>query len=1259
VTARAPAPSYPPGAADARAGSRQARYVIKERLASGGMGAVYRVFDKVTGEERALKRVRSDAAAERFLLEAFEREYHVLAMLDHPRIIRVFDYDVDDEGPYYTMELLDGKDMRKASPLSYRAACLCLRDVATSLALLHARRLVHRDLSPGNVRMTLDGHCKVFDFGALATFGHADVIVGTPPVVPPEAFGRAPLDQRTDLYSLGALAYWMLTGRHAYAARNLAELPVLWRAPPPAPSSFFSEIPPELDALVLALLSTDPLARPASAAEVIARLTVIGELPSEHTTETKRLALSFLSNPRFVGRGGVLEALRALTEAAVRGQGGAVCIDAVAGMGRSRVLEEIGVYAQLAGAAVVRVDASMYRDTQGTGRALALRLIDVLPDLALQGAPRFRTALLALGPQLQMRISGLPSEPGAERAQIDASTGHPSLEGWFADISLDKPLVIQVDNVEYADDAGLGLLAALAMVAREHRMVVMTTLCTSRERDPAMGLATLQERSTRIELAGLTSAEVFELARSIFGDAPNVERFADWLYQRTAGSPLHVLEISRQLFAKDIIRYTAGVWTLPDDEPDTELPAALGDALSARVALLSEPARILAECLSLQRQLPTFELCGLLSSHSDERGVLSLLDELAQKDVLYPERDGYRFSSVALQEALLAAMDEVRLEQNHRRLGDAFTKLAGEDRPRLRIEAGWHLIQGGEELRGADLIAGVTHDAVTARELLANLHRIGRPLEAALRVFGKYRRPLRDRVPLLAALAQAGYYEDRSWGERYGDEALYVLEQISGLDTARHLRRICGGLLALGFGILFAWIRFQLAPREERNYPFGKVFVHLLSVVTTLAGVAALSLDAERIERVAAVLEPFSALPARATPAGVYHFCRGLKEIARESEAVAWKTFDVLLARFKNPRFYRTLPADARRLYIAGIQFARGSIAIYRADGRDALDCADALDATGLKLYAMIASQLRWLYYAVRGEFTRAKVHRERVELQAAHLGSVWQVETWEAASLLVIYPQLADIVGSTRLAHRLELLSETVPSMKRYARFANMALALSRREDAHAPKWQAARAEYATHVPRSYIGWAGVQGYTAMTHNLMGEHTEAKEVCERALSQVTDEDRDYVMLFLLLDLELAIADAALGRADVALRSLNALIDRYKEYDHALALGLLYECRGHIAWAAGRGEEYEESLAEMERWFLPTKTPVLIAKCKRLRERRGSASREIRPWVNAASSSTTAVDAHAAVTETEPVAETVVHHGRERGSGGGGRRDVN
>ncbi|HLK36159.1 MAG TPA: serine/threonine-protein kinase [Polyangiaceae bacterium] len=1218
--------------------ARASRYVVREQLASGGMGVVFRVLDRVAGAERAMKRARPDAKGDPVFVRALEREYRVLATLDHPRIVRVFDYGVDDLGPYYTMELLAGSDMRRAAPLPAREACAHLRDIATSLALLHARRLLHRDLSPTNVRLTEDGRCKLLDFGALTGFGSSDFIAGTPPMIPPEAFGHGPLDDRSDLYSLGALAYWMLTGRHAFPAQKLDELQDRWRTPPGPPSAFAADVPKELDQLVLALLSADPLARPASAGEVIARLSVIADLPPEGTTETTRLALSFLSCPRFVGRAAALQAVDALLGSTVTGRGGSLSLRAAAGMGRSRLLDEIGQRARLAGAAVVRVDAATTPQTYGTATALVLGVADALPVRARQRAASFRTALSKLGAAVSDRLGVDASAPDA-----DAPADGAILEGWFEGISLGGPLVLLVDDVDSADDASLGLLAGLAMIAPQSRLAVVVTQNAGHPGDPAIGLRTILEHAAKVEVAGLSAPELAELARSIFGRAPGVERFAEWLHERTAGSPLHALEITRQLFARQIIGYSGGVWSLPDHAPDAALPIALGDALAMRVATLSHGARMLAGCLSLQRRQPTFELCASLAGGDEVAGVIGLLNELAARDVLYPGQDGYYFSSAALRDVLVAGMDAVELERNHRRLGEALSSLARPDEPRMWIEAGWHLIEGGDELRGADMIAAVARSGETVRELFANLHRLGRPLEAALRAYGRHHRSPYERLPLLAALAQAGYYEDRAWGERYGDEALYSVEELSGLAAARRLRRFCGGWIALVLGIGIAWLRFRLTPRCERSYPFAQVMRYLFGTVTSLAAVASLSFDVERTERAADVLAPFAVLPKRLTPAGIYAFCRELRQLALETQAEAFETYDALLRRFESPRYYPTLPVEARRFYVAGAHFIRGVLGIFRADGRGALVSADALDRTGLKIYAMIASQLRCLFYTFRGEFAKAAIHREHVELHAAHVGSIWQVETWEAAVLLLVYPQIGDIVGSTRLAHRLELLSRTVPSLKLHAGLAKSGMLLSRRERADRPAIARVLAEYEKHPPRSYAGWAGAMGYIARANNLIGDHAEAKRVCEGALAHVTDADRDYVMHFLTLDLELAVADAALGHGDAALDRLDALATRYGQVDHRLAVGLLHETRACVAWSLGRLEEYEASRIEVERRFLPTREPALVAKCKRLADLGGTPA--ITPAADSSGSLGDASDT--SVSSAAQLARTVVS-GRAR-----------
>src|SRR5690606_23638104 len=120
----------------------------------------------------------------------------------------------------------------QSSPLPLYRACAVLREVASALALLHARRLVHRDISPVNVRLSADGSAKLIDFGALASFGLAAEVVGTPAFASPESLMSRPLDGRADLFSLGALAYWVLTRRTAIGARSVEERLSMMLLPP-------------------------------------------------------------------------------------------------------------------------------------------------------------------------------------------------------------------------------------------------------------------------------------------------------------------------------------------------------------------------------------------------------------------------------------------------------------------------------------------------------------------------------------------------------------------------------------------------------------------------------------------------------------------------------------------------------------------------------------------------------------------------------------------------------------------------------------------------------------------------------------------------------------------------------------------------------------------------------------------------------------------------------------------------------------------
>ncbi|HEY2735155.1 MAG TPA: serine/threonine-protein kinase, partial [Polyangiales bacterium] len=228
---------------------RIGRYRVHEMLGRGGMATVYRVSDESTGRECALKQlhIAPDDPKSATIVSLFEHEYRTLTELAHPRVIKVYDFGIADGGAYYTMELLPGGDLTKRAPLPWREACALFYDVCSSLALLHSRRLVHRDVSPHNVRCTPDGRAKLIDFGAMTTMGPVSEIVGTPPFVAPEVVSRGSIDGKTDLFSLGATLYFALTGRLPYQARSFADLLTVWTIRPVPPSIVIPDIPPMLD----------------------------------------------------------------------------------------------------------------------------------------------------------------------------------------------------------------------------------------------------------------------------------------------------------------------------------------------------------------------------------------------------------------------------------------------------------------------------------------------------------------------------------------------------------------------------------------------------------------------------------------------------------------------------------------------------------------------------------------------------------------------------------------------------------------------------------------------------------------------------------------------------------------------------------------------------------------------------------------------------------------------------------------------------
>ncbi len=276
-------------------------YILTRRLGRGGMGEVWEARHRLLVRSAAIKFIqRPDAVgadAQQRRQTQFEHEAYATATLRSPHSVAVYDYGVARDGTFfYVMELLDGIDLeglvRNHGPQSASRVVSILLQVCLSLEDAHGRGLIHRDIKPGNIFLARLGphvdFVKVLDFGlaAWADEARADVerqqgregLVGTPAFIAPEqAIGLA-VDGRADLYSLGCVAYWLLTGRLVFEAPTAVEVVArhLLKAPPPMESS---SVPLALQAVILRCLAKAPDQRFASARAMRTALLEVDVLP--------------------------------------------------------------------------------------------------------------------------------------------------------------------------------------------------------------------------------------------------------------------------------------------------------------------------------------------------------------------------------------------------------------------------------------------------------------------------------------------------------------------------------------------------------------------------------------------------------------------------------------------------------------------------------------------------------------------------------------------------------------------------------------------------------------------------------------------------------------------------------------------------------------------------------------------------------------------------------------------------------------------
>lgn len=639
------------------------------------MGSVYRVFDRLTGNEVALKRVLGSdellmssysGDSEHDLRLSLTREFQSLASLRHPNIIGVIDYGFDDDRqPYFTMDVLEEAQnvLEIGEGLSLIDKVDLIVQILQALAYIHRRGIIHRDLKPGNVLVTNPNHdvtgngnpvnqVKVLDFGLSVDIVDAKGTVGTLYYMAPEVLRGTQVGPAADLYAVGVLAYHLFSGKNPFEDPDAAS--VFDRILNVVPDCSILEAPEAVRNVVQRLLAKDLSVRYEKATDVINHLSAAIEQPVPIETEATRE--SFLQAARFVGReqelGQLLDALQDAREAS---KGSAWLVAGESGVGKTRLMDEVRIRSLVRGAMVIQGQAvgnggSPYDVWKRGLRQLSLgiKLTDVQAGI-----------LKPLIPDLDRLLE----REVAEAQELDSQAAQQRLIYTVVELvlavieSLDNPLVILLEDLQWAGIESLDLLKSLIDLTPMLPLLIIGNYRDDEQPDLPQQLPSM----TVVKLNRLDPTAISELSESMLGAAGRQNDVLTLLNRETEGNPFFLVEVVRALAEEAGQLDKIGTQTLPAHVFTGGLQRLVHRRLE-RVPGQHLPLLRLAAVSGREIDFKALQVIEWQGVRSD---LESWLTACVNAAVLEKQGDQWRFAHDKLREGLLTDLPPASLAQMH------------------------------------------------------------------------------------------------------------------------------------------------------------------------------------------------------------------------------------------------------------------------------------------------------------------------------------------------------------------------------------------------------------------------------------------------------------------------------------------------------------------------------------------------------------------------------------------------------------------
>ena len=638
------------------------RYELLETIGEGGMGLVYRAGDRLTGDTVALKQINLKQTQEnpsQHLMIRVANEFRIMARLDHPYILSVFDYGFADDHPFFTMPFIENRQtIFEYTQDADVETCLDLgQEIFQALQYLHRQGIVHRDLKPPNILIDSEGHIQLLDFG-LAIYQDttritpSNNLAGTVLYMAPETLHGSSPSAYSDLFTAGVIIFEILARQHPFSSSNVhTTIHNLMIADPDwsLVESVYAPIVPVLKKL----LAKKPEDRYGSAYEALEALADATE--RDLNIETQSILESYLKASQFVGRDDEMSHLMSAFFEATEGNGSLHLIGGESGIGKTRLIDEFRIQALVEHATVIRSYA-----VEGGGLPLNLWR-DVLRHLALsqnlteEEASVFKAIIPEIEQILGQSIPDAPMLGGEDNRQRLASVIVEVLR------KQPNPVVIILEDIHWAMDS-FDILQRVSNAITTIPSLIVATYRT----DEYAELPSLLPHAPLVSLDRLSEDAIRSLCVSMLGEAGKRESLIDLLNKETEGNTYFIVEVVRALAESAGGLEAIGRQNLPEEV----IAGGIQDIIQRRLDRF--PARFwgLLRLMAIAgRKIDE----GVLKYLADQYGVdLQMWRTHATNAFIVEKRDdNWQFSHDKIRKHIVGQIPENQLASFHQQIAEA------------------------------------------------------------------------------------------------------------------------------------------------------------------------------------------------------------------------------------------------------------------------------------------------------------------------------------------------------------------------------------------------------------------------------------------------------------------------------------------------------------------------------------------------------------------------------------------------------------